>query len=199
MRIVFQGDSITDCGRDRSDLSSLGNGYVRLVANALGGTNEYINQGVSGNRIYDLEARWSKDCLDHKPDLVMLLIGINDTWRKFDSNVDSPVEEFEPALERICRQVVESGSKLILLEPFVLPIPPDRVKWRVDLDPRIHAVRRVAAKHADAYVPLDGLFAAATCQHDIADLAADGVHPEEAGHRLIADHLLGAINQIFQT
>jgi lysophospholipase L1-like esterase len=199
MRIVFQGDSITDCGWDRSDASSLGNGYVRLVAKALGETNEYINRGVSGNRVYDLETRWSKDCLDLKPDLVTLLIGINDTWRKFDSNVESPIADFEPALERVCRQVVDSGAKLILLEPFVLPIPPDRANWRVDLDPRIHAVRRMAAKHANAFVPLDGLFAAAACQHDMSNLAADGVHPEKAGHQLIAEHLLAALDHVFQT
>lgn len=189
MRILFQGDSITDCGRDRDQPLSLGEGYAHLTAKSLPSDWTFINRGISGNRVYDLESRWDEDCIDLKPDIVTILIGINDTWRRYDSNVPSPVEDFEASLQRISESVVNSGAKLILLEPFVLPIPEDRVQWRDDLDPRIQAVRRVATQYAAALVPLDGIFAAATCQHPVGDLAADGVHPSLLGHQLIADHL----------
>jgi len=198
MRIVFQGDSITDCNRDRSVPASLGEGYVKMTCENLPPEWETINRGISGNRVYDLEARWDQDCLDHKPDLVTILIGINDTWRRYDSNIASPVAEFEGSLNRISKRVVDSGAKLILLEPFVLPIPADRIAWREDLDPRIQAVRRVATSYADAFVPFDGIFAASSCRLPMAELAHDGVHPSELGHRLMAAHLLAAIQTVFQ-
>lgn len=197
MTVVFQGDSITDCGRVRTDSAHLGNGYASIVGEALrsrGAT--CFNRGISGNRVADLQARWQTDCLELQPDLVTLLIGINDTWRRYDSNMISPIEPFETGLEALCREVKQAGSKLILLEPFVLPIPADRINWREDLDPRIQAVRRVAASYADDFVPLDGLFAAAACRTSAAELAEDGVHPTQAGHRLIADALLAAIDRL---
>lgn len=193
MRILFQGDSITDCGRDRSDSASLGDGYASLVAKALPADRTCLNRGVSGDRVFDLESRWYEDCLALKPDLVTIMIGINDTWRRYDSNVPSPTDEFEATLGRISKQVVDSGAKLILIEPFVLPIPADRIKWREDLDPRIQAVRRIAILHASALVPLDGIFAAAACQHSLAELAGDGVHPSSLGHQLIAEHVARTI------
>lgn len=193
MRILFQGDSITDCGRDRGNPGSLGDGYAGLVAKALPSDWTFFNRGVSGDRVYDLESRWYEDCLALKPDFVTIMIGINDTWRRYDSNVPSPVAEFEAALGRISKQVVDAGAKLILIEPFVLPIPEDRIKWREDLDPRIQAVRRVALNLASALVPQDGIFAAAACQHSLADLAGDGVHPSSLGHQLIAEHVSKAI------
>ena len=196
MRIVFQGDSITDAGRDRSDPGSFGNGYVLKTTQALGSEITCLNRGISGNRVYDLEARWQADCLDLNPDIVTILIGINDTWRRFDSNTASPIDDFEQSLARICEACTYIKSKLILLEPFLLPVPEDRLKWRTDLDPRIQAVRRVASRFADRYVPLDGLFAAATCRSEAAELAQDGVHPSDLGHQLISDHLLHALQEI---
>lgn len=194
MRILFQGDSITDCGRNRSDPNSLGDGYAAITAQILGADgHHFLNRGISGNRVYDLESRWEEDCIALKPDLVAVLIGINDTWRRYDSNVASSIVDFESALERICGSVRRSGVKLILLEPFVLPTPGDRVKWREDLDPRIQAVRRVAWLHADALVPLDGIFASAACNDALEALAPDGVHPSQLGHRLIAEHLTKVI------
>jgi acyl-CoA thioesterase-1 len=199
MRIVFQGDSITDCNRIRTETLNLGEGYVREVGAALPMDWPKFNRGISGNRVYDLESRWQEDCLDLKPNLVTILIGINDTWRRYDSRVISETHEFEESLKRISEQVKDAGAKLILLEPFVLPFPDDRVIWREDLDPRIHAVRRVATEHADALVPLDGIFAAATCRYPLADLAHDGVHPSNLGHKLIAEHLLAAIREVTGT
>lgn len=199
MRILFQGDSITDCGRDRNDSASLGDGYAHFTAQTLPSDWTFLNRGISGNRVYDLESRWQSDCLELNANLVTILIGINDTWRRYDSNLPSQILDFEQSLDRICKQVVDRGTKLILLEPFVLPIPSDRIQWREDLDPRIQAVRRVAHQYASALIPLDGLFAAASCQHSLSDLAADGVHPSRLGHQLIAQHLSKAILDLIGT
>lgn len=199
-RILFQGDSITDCGRDRNDPQSLGNGYASMVAaTALAQEPdldvEFLNRGVSGNRVYDLEARWTEDCIALAPDIVSIMIGINDTWRRYDSSLVSAIDKFETSLARICARVaVETEASLVLLEPFVLPVPEDRIAWREDLDPRIQAVRRVARRYNATLVPLDGIFAAASCRREPAFWAADGVHPSAAGHALIAQavaHALG--------
>ncbi len=198
MRILFQGDSITDCGRNHQEPASLGTGYAALVAAMAHARHpsaklEFLNRGISGNRVYDLEARWQRDCLDLEPDVVTILIGINDTWRKYDSGIESLAPEFKASLDRICGQVVKMDAHLILLEPFVLPVPDDRIAWRTDLDPRIHAVRSVAAKNHATLISLDGVFAAAATQKPPAFWAEDGVHPSLPGHALIANEVLRSL------
>ena len=200
-RILFQGDSITDAGRSRENDALLGSGYANLIAAWLsarypGRELTFLNRGVSGNRVYDLEERWTRDCIDLHPDWVSILIGINATWRRYDSGKLSPIEEFEACYRRLLDRVkAETSARVILLEPFVLPTPPDRVAWREDLDPRIAAVRRVAADYGTLYVPLDGLFAAAAAQRPAAFWAADGVHPTQAGHALIAQAWIRAVDE----
>lgn len=191
-RVLFQGDSITDAGRDRNDDSLLGNGYANLIAAWL--TARYprhnltfINKGNSGNRIYDLEDRWREDCIDLQPDWLSILIGINDTWRRYDSNSPSPISDFEDCYRRLLTRVkTETSAQIIIMEPFVLPVPADRIAWREDLDPRIDAIRRIAREFDCRYLPCDGILAAASTQRDPAIWAADGVHPSQAGHALLA-------------
>ncbi|WP_238649676.1 SGNH/GDSL hydrolase family protein [Paenibacillus piscarius] len=200
--ILFQGDSITDCGRNYAEPSSLGVGYALMAGARLG--MQYpeknltvLNRGISGNRAVDLQARWDRDCLALKPTWVSIYIGINDTWRRFDSGQETTAAEFEASyrdlIERT-RQHLE--AKLVLVEPFVLPVPEDRKNWRQDLDPKIHVVRELAREYGAVLVPLDGLFAAASVKVEPAFWAADGVHPSPAGHALIADAWLKAVGAI---
>jgi acyl-CoA thioesterase-1 len=190
--ILFYGDSITDCGRSRENLTDLGGGYAKLLAGRL--LSQFpkhhlscTNRGVSGNRIYDLESRLEEEVLPLKPTLVSILIGINDTWRAFDRNITSPIPEFEASYGRIIERLRgELGARIVILEPFLLPIPEDRAAWRADLDPRIGAIRRLAAEYKLPYVPLDGAFAAAATEREAAYWLPDGVHPTLAGHGLIA-------------
>ena len=197
--VLFQGDSITDCDRDYANDSNLGSGYPAMVAAWFAARQPaarvtFINRGISGNRAKDLEARWQQDCIALKPDVVSVLIGINDTWRRFDSNDPTPVAAFERSYRAIAERVRnELGATLVILEPFVLPVPADRVAWRDDLDPKIQAARRVAADFGAVYVPLDGMFARAAAQRDAAFWAGDGVHPSPAGHALIAQAWLEAV------
>jgi lysophospholipase L1-like esterase len=192
--VLFQGDSVTDRGRDRSDPYGLGGGYparVAAVYNALfpGSGAVFLNRGISGNRVGDLLARYEADFLAPAPDVLSILIGINDTWRRYDNNDPTAPEAFEATYRTLLTRIRRDMPRvrLLLIEPFVLPVPPDRLRWREDLDPKIHAVRRLAAAFADAYLPADGLLAGYLAAGLApSDIAADGVHPTDAGHGLLA-------------
>lgn len=190
--VLFQGDSITDCGRDRNFSGSLGNGYPLLIDSLFGMkfpelNVTFLNRGISGNRVVDLNNRWQEDCLDLKPDWVSIYIGINDTWRRYDSGDPTSTEDYKAGYRKLIERTKEAlDAKLILVEPFVLPHPEDRRAWREDLDPKITAVRELSVEYGALLVPLDGLFAAASVQREAAFWAPDGVHPSPAGHGLIA-------------
>ena len=207
MRILFQGDSITDAGRDYSDYHELGQGYPKYAAELIrdrfddpkNGTIEFINLGISGHRTRDLRARWQKDCIDLQPDIVSIMIGINDTWRSFDSNDPTPVEEFEDNYRYLLSEIkAHTNAKILLLEPYVLPDVPAKDAWRADLDPKIQAVRRLAREFADAYIPTDGLFAAACVQQEPSHWSGDGVHPNENGSRFIAAYYAKAVAALIE-
>jgi acyl-CoA thioesterase I len=198
--VLFQGDSITDAGRVRENPDDLGLGYPLLTASWFSALYpekgvRFINRGISGNRAADLVDRWQADCLDLRPAWVSIMIGINDTWRRYDSNDPTTAAAFEAnyrnVLERTCAGL--PGVRLLMLEPYVLPVPADRIAWREDLDPKIAAARRLAREFNALYVPLDGLFAAASVRREPAFWAADGVHPTAAGHALIAQSWLKAV------
>lgn len=198
--VLFQGDSITDAGRSRSDDTQLGAGYPALVAAWYTAGHpakrvRFLNRGISGNRVKDLRARWQADCLDLRPNVVSILIGINDTWRRYDSNDPTTAEAYAEGYRAILDAVREAGARLVILEPFVLPTPADRMAWRVDLDPKIQVARSLAREFGALYVPLDGLFAAACTRQAPAVWAADGVHPTPAGHALIARAWLEAVGR----
>lgn len=197
--VLFQGDSITDWGRNYEDPSSLGVGYALMLAGRLGHLYpdlnlKFINRGISGNRAVDLQERWDKDCLELKPTWVSIYIGINDTWRRYDSGQETSAADFEAAYRDLIERTRKTlDAKLILLEPFVLPVPEDRKGWREDLDPKIQIVRELAREYDALLVPLDGLFNAASAKADSAYWAPDGVHPSPAGHALITDAWLRTV------
>lgn len=190
--VLFYGDSITDCGRDRSDSDSLGNGYVQILADCLANRDSdqsprVTNRGISGNRIYDLEARLDEDVIALEPTVVSILVGINDTWHRFNHGKESPLPDFTASYERVLTRLgAVENLRILILEPFLLPIPEDRRAWRADLDQRISIIRDLAWKHRIPYIPLDGTFAAASVATGHAHWLPDGVHPSPEGHRLIA-------------
>ncbi|MBN1342281.1 MAG: SGNH/GDSL hydrolase family protein [Phycisphaerae bacterium] len=197
--VLFQGDSITDAGRGYGSDDELGMGYVTMVASMFSAIRpethvRWVNRGISGNRVKDLRERWDRDCLEIKPDVVSIMIGVNDTWRRYDSDDATSAGDFEADYHEILRQVRdELNAELILLEPFVLPTPPDRIAWREDINPKIDAARRLAQKFSATLVPMDGIFARACAIRDPAFWAQDGVHPTPAGHALLAKSWLEAV------
>ena len=192
MRILFQGDSVTDAHRTEG-VHDLGSGYPRLLEPILSKDFELFNRGISGNRTCDLVDRWQEDCIDLKPDIMSILIGINDTWRKFSANDETTVEAFRNNYEYILKQVKDNfNTKIIIMEPFVL----GHEDWRDDLNAKIEVVRVMAEKYSDAFVPLDSIINDFANKHGSDLLWEDGVHPKELGFKVIANSWLNAFEKI---
>ncbi len=189
-RLVFVGDSITDAGRDRADENSLGDGYVRLVADRLPGA-QVRNLGIGGDRAVDLEARWDRDVAASAPDVLTLYVGVNDTWRRFDADDPTSAEDFEATYRRLLDRVPGS-PRLVLVEPFLLPVRPEQHGWLDDLAGKREVVGRLAAQSGAALVPLHTVLTAAAEEVGAQALAPDGVHPTPVASQLIADAWLAA-------
>ena len=200
--VLFQGDSVTDAGRIYDVAEDLGKGYPLLISGLFAALYpnmnvEFLNRGISGNRTRDLKERWTEDCIDIKPTVVSILIGINDCWRRYDSNDPTALKDFIDNYRSILdRTRDELDTKIILCEPFVLPTPEDRRTWREDLDPKIQAVRDLAREYDAILIPLDGVFAQASTYRPAEFWTPDGVHPYQEGNRLIAKAWLQGVGAI---
>ncbi|NMA07880.1 MAG: SGNH/GDSL hydrolase family protein [Clostridiales bacterium] len=197
--IVFQGDSVTDAGRTRPDSHGFGQGYPAMCAGMLRSLYpDYeltiYNRGIGGNRVEHLVERWQQDTLELRPNVVSILIGINNVWHPY-ANPEIPYDivKFEGDLARIVEQTVHYGSKLVMLEPFAFHHGCFPEEWRVRLWEVNQVVRRIALRYADAFIPLDGIFYQAAVCSSPASLTADGVHPTFEGHRLIAQEWMKAV------
>jgi lysophospholipase L1-like esterase len=188
--LLFTGDSITDSGRRDAATAPLGTGYVRMLADELATTGDrtIINTGIGGNRAVDLESRWQFDVLDHRPDVLTVMIGINDTWRRYDANNPTSAETFEQHYRDILtRSRAKLTGQIVLFEPFLVEVTDAQRSWRDDLNPKIDVVRALAAEFDTELIPTDALMTAAAEELGAAAVAGDGVHPTDAGHRLLAD------------
>jgi lysophospholipase L1-like esterase len=183
---VFIGDSVTDCGR--SIETPYGDGYVFDIVNSGRLSGSIINVGTSGHRLIDLENRWNKDVLAHQPTLVSVAIGINDTWRRYDDNDPTSVEDFEERYRRVLNTTKAEGNpQLVLCEPFLLEVRDEMNAWREDLDPKIAVVHKMATEFGAKLVPFDQHFKAISKEMAMAELADDGIHPSKLGHQIMAD------------
>jgi lysophospholipase L1-like esterase len=193
MLILFQGDSVTQEDRNIGAPNDLGTGYVGMINDMIaakypGRDIKLLNRGISGHKVADLAERWDRDCVVLKPDMVTVLIGINDTWHRFSgSGGHVTTDAFYAVYKEILDKTRKVTERIILMEPFLLPVRDEMHRWREDLDGKIHAVRRLAVEYKTLYVPLDGLFAAAYARDGMAKYAPDGVHPSSEGCRLIAE------------
>ena len=196
--VLFQGDSITDTGRTGSadPATSLGEGYPAKIAEKLADLGiKVINRGISGNRTWDLLDRWDKDCIDIKPDYVSLLIGVNDTWRRYDSGMVTTAEEYENNMRTLLDRIKnETSAKIILLNIFLLDVTPDKAQMRPDLLEKQEVIYRLAKDYDVTFVDLSRIFddmvASGTAMEEI---SADGVHPTDFGHAVIAEEWLKAV------
>ena len=196
--ILFNGDSITDCGRDISDFHSL-SGYVQKIDSCLhefhAGMNfEVFNRGVSGHRSCDLLTRIEGELKETKATVLSVLIGINDTWRRYDSNSwITTAEQYEKNLSAIFKIAKKYVREIVLMEPFLLPTDSAKDIFREDLDPKITVARKTAAEFGADFIPLDGIFAEKWIKTNPAVFSADGVHPTDAGNAVIAAEWLKRI------
>ena len=198
--ILFQGDSITDGGRwHTSDPNHyFGQGYMFIVAAHCGARHPksnwtFVNRGISGNKVTDLAARWQTDTLDINPDVLSILIGINDSL----NDKDPGAAAYEIIYSDILQQTVESNPsiKIILCEPFALPVGyliENYISIAADVKQRQDAVARLASKFNATIVPLQRAFDEACDVAPAEYWLWDGIHPTAAGNQLIADEWLKA-------
>ncbi len=182
MKILFQGDSITDAGRDRENVHDLGHGYPKFAAKLIKENNpdvefEFVDLGISGNQTKDLVDRLQKDFVDVQPDVVSILIGINDVWHHANERDWIPDEVFEERYRTVLTAIKEkTNAKIMMMEPFLGPVE-DKTFFRIDLDPKIQTVRKLAREFAAVYVPLDGLLSSKFINEEHTEYLPDGVHP----------------------
>jgi len=197
-RLLFHGDSITAAGRQPGQDAVLGQGYVRLIADALRTTHPDLhvaNRAVSGFRVRDLRAHWADDVLAQAPDVLSVMVGVNDTWRRYDSGDPTSVADYARDYRHLLETASAAGARLVLVEPFLVPADDGQWAWREDLDGRIHAVRRLAEEYDALLLAADGLLnQAARTAGGAAKVASDGVHPEPYGHALLAGAWLDLVS-----
>ena len=196
MRILFQGDSITDAGSYRKEYPEI-TGYCKLVAEILGTEHQYFNRGVSGNRSCDVLARYEDDIKAIAPDVMTLMIGINDVWRRFDACIYESAEEYGKNVREILTRLKKDypGVKIILIEPYLVPHA-QKNYFRPVLAEFIQEIRAIAVELADGFVPTDGILAKANMKIPAQLLSADGVHPAEAGQQVIAEAVAAEIKAV---
>ena len=207
MRVLFQGDSVTDAGRNREDGFDLGPGYPLVAANLLreafpSTEFTFLNRGISGNRTCHLVERLQTDFLDLRPDIVTILVGVNDSWHRYAPTYIDTTDEITEANYRIVLEALKQrGIPVVMIEPFALPTP-CTAEFRSDLYGKIEIIRKLAREYACAYIPLDGLAAADTVANGTLHLADDGIHPNAAGRewlgRLVADTLKPLIRKTLE-
>lgn len=195
MRYLFQGDSITDCGRgDYGNPYATGCGYPRLLEADLmaqDGDCEVMNCGISGNRVVDLLARWKRDCLNLKPDVITILIGVNDVWHEFGNHDGVSVLLFEEVYRILLRETFAAlpQTRLILMGAYVMPGPATTPDWDVfsgEVVARREVTRKLAEEFGLTYVDLQEAFDEAQKKFPAQRWTGDGVHPTAAGHEVIA-------------
>jgi lysophospholipase L1-like esterase len=204
--ILFQGDSITDAGRERmkqqSNLSgSFGTGYSFLAASRLLNENpekdfSIFNRGISGNKVYQLAERWQRDCFDLNPSVLSILIGVNDFWHTFDGKYNGTVEKYEQDYKQLLVLTTKMlpDVKLVIGEPFaILGSTAVTEKWF----PAFDGYRAVAKKLADefnaVFIPYQAIFDEAILRAPVKYWTADGVHPTMAGCSLMSEAWLAAV------
>ncbi len=203
-RILFQGDSITDGNRGRGADPNhiLGHGYQFIVSAKYGAlladrNLTFINKGVSGNTVLDLEKRWLKDALELKPDVLSILIGVND----LSHNI--PLDQYEQVYDKLLSDTKAAlpDVKLILCEPFGLPVGNRKQNWEAwndGLKKRQAVVAKLADKHHAALVHFQKVFDDACQKAPAEHWIWDGVHPTYSGHQIMADEWVKTVKAFSQ-
>lgn len=191
MNILFYGDSITDAGSYGKTNEEL-TGYSKYVYNGLKRDDIiFYNRGRCGDRSIDLVARYEDDVKSVEPDVMCILIGINDVWRAYGDNMYTDPKDYAKNLSNLIVRTKRDfiNVKIIVCEPFLLPYE-DKIHWREYLHKIIDECREVAIQLADSFIPLDGIFAEERLRTKWQKLSSDGVHPDMCGQKLIARKIM---------
>lgn len=205
--ILFQGDSITDAGRNQDDAKSnsqpaLGNGYAWLAAAQLlldrSSNLRIYNRGRGGNGVEHLAERWDADCLTLKPNVVSILIGVNDAWAEFDGSDPKMLDKYKPQYRELLQRTKAAlpGVRLVVCEPFLLRCGKVDDKRFLGFGRYCHAAREIASEEQAAIVPFQSLFDLASTIAPPEHWAIDGVHPTAAGAALMAREWLTIVGAL---
>lgn len=204
--ILFQGDSITDSGRNREDSGfnnprSLGSGYPMLAGAKL--LHEFAdlnlkiyNKGISGNKVFQLAERWDKDCLEIKPDILSILIGVNDIWHKLNGNYDGTPEIYRKDYITLLERTKEAlpNVRFIICEPFgVSGVKAVNEKWYPEFYEYQRSAKEIAEMFDAIFIPYQSIYDEAEKKAPGSYWTGDGVHPTLAGAQLMAQAWLNAI------
>ncbi|MBE6712019.1 MAG: lysophospholipase [Ruminococcaceae bacterium] len=210
-RILFQGDSITDCGRKREDFYGMGSGYANLVKASLGMERpaefEFVNRGVSGNRIVDLYARMKIDLINLAPDYLSIFIGVNDVWHEIAKENGVATAKFEKIYSMLLDEIREAlpETKIMLIAPFVLhgtatcdtEEKPDRwERFQVGVAEKAEVVKKLAKQYGLPCIELQGAFDEACRSAPPEYWTRDGVHPTACGHEIIKRKWIDALKEL---
>lgn len=205
MKILFQGDSITDADRNRELDAFVGCGYPVLVKAELGyenpGKYEFLNRGIGGDRIADIYARIKKDIINLQPDVMSILVGVNDVWHELLWQNGAEPDKYYNIYDLIITEVKEAlpNIKIMILEPFVLKARATEENWEFfDTGVKARAVmaKKIAEKHNLPFIPLQEGFDKLCEQAEPSYWLADGVHPTSMGHQYIKTQWLKAFNNL---
>lgn len=203
--ILFQGDSITDAGRNRENDDFLGCGYPTMVAGELGcdhpGDYRFINRAIGGDRSVDVYARIKRDAILLKPDVMSILVGVNDVWHELDSGNGISEERYGQILTMMMEDLKAAlpDTKFMIMEPFVLKGSGTQDTWdvfRPEVEKRAEKAKLVAEQFHALFVPLQQALDQASAGMDAGLWLRDGVHPTPAGHELIKRKWLEAFRKL---
>ena len=204
IRLIFQGDSITDAGRDKRNYHDLGQGYPKFAAELIKSENpdinfEFINFGISGNRTGELFDRIYSDGIAFQPDVISFLIGVNDVGHRYAPSFIATTDEqialnYREILKRIKK---ETNAKILMLSPYILDAE-NKAHMKEALKTVLPIIRELATEYADAYIPLDELFEdAIKTQPYPMYYSNDGIHPNENGAKFIGECYARAVKDLF--
>jgi len=205
MKILFQGDSITDAGRSRENDANVGVGYPLLVKAELGfefpGKYEFVNRGVSGSRIVDVYARIKDYIINLKPDVMSILIGVNDVWHEFANQNGVSADKYFKIYDMLIDEVKTAlpDIKIMIMEPFILKGPATEEKWEsfdAEVKKRATMAKKISEKYNLTYIELQNGLDELSEKIETTYWLADGVHPTAMGHEYIKQEWIKAFKTL---
>ena len=206
VRVLFQGDSITDAGRDKRNFRDMGKGYPKYAAEQMIKDHpevefDFINLGISGNRTDQLFDRLYSDAVALEPDVISILIGINDVWHRYGSSrVETTDEQIALNYRSILKRLrAQTNAKIVMIAPYLLDCE-DKEPIREDLKTVLPIIRELAKEFADVYIPLDELFEEALkTQPEPRYYSGDAVHPNTNGAMFIGGKYAEAVKALIES
>lgn len=198
MKILFQGDSITDANR-KYEKDDLGEGYVYYIKQALPNL-DIINKGISGNRTLELLDRWQNDMIKINPDILSILIGINEVWHHFRFQKYITKETYYETYQKLIQKAKLNNPniKILIIEPFVFKCGFYESSWTPFLNDLQVLARRISNEYNLPFVPMQSILDGYLDTYQPEEILGDGVHPTPLGHQLMAKHILVYLEEMME-